>query len=122
MIDGLTNYLEDKGFSSVRELIGKSVHTLTDWGKLDLNYQVRSRIDPALCIGCQVCYAACQDGAHDAIRLQEGTRVPVTDESKCVGCNLCQLACPVDGCISMVRVDSGKPYMSWEQYVANGAG
>jgi dihydropyrimidine dehydrogenase (NAD+) subunit PreA len=120
MIDGLTNYLEDKGIASVTEIIGKSLPTLTDWGKLDLNYQVRSRIDAERCIGCQVCYAACRDGGHDAIRLQDGTRVPVADEAKCVGCNLCMLACPVDGCITMVRVDSGKPPMNWEQYVATG--
>lgn len=34
----------------------------------------------------------------------------------CVGCNLCSLVCPVDGCISMVEVDTGKPVMSWREY------
>jgi dihydropyrimidine dehydrogenase (NAD+) subunit PreA len=34
----------------------------------------------------------------------------------CVGCNLCSLVCPVDGCISMVEVDTGKPVMPWNEY------
>ena len=120
MIDGLTNYMEEKGFNSVGELVGKAVPKFTDWGKLDLNYQVRSRINPELCIGCQVCYPACIDGGHDSIRLREGTRVPEVDQSSCVGCNLCMLACPVDGAITMVCVDEDRPYLSWEQYVEAG--
>jgi dihydropyrimidine dehydrogenase (NAD+) subunit PreA len=32
-------------------------------------------------------------------------RIPRVDETECVGCNLCSLVCPVDGCITMVRVD-----------------
>lgn len=119
MIDGLTNYLEEKGFSSVGQLTGRVAPTLTDWGKLDLNYQVRSSIDAQLCVGCQVCYPACRDGGHDAIRPQEGTRVPVVDQTRCVGCNLCMLTCPVDGAITMVRVEEGRPYLSWEQYTAS---
>ncbi|MDA8216208.1 MAG: NAD-dependent dihydropyrimidine dehydrogenase subunit PreA, partial [Dehalococcoidales bacterium] len=99
MIDGVTNYLEDKGLHSIQDIIGKAVPSLTDWGKLDLNYQVRSQIVEAKCIGCQVCFAACRDGGHDSIRLQTGTRVPMVDQETCVGCNLCLLACPVEGAI-----------------------
>ncbi|MBT1563950.1 NAD-dependent dihydropyrimidine dehydrogenase subunit PreA, partial [Klebsiella pneumoniae] len=31
MIDGLSNYLDEKGFASVNEIIGKSVDRVTDW-------------------------------------------------------------------------------------------
>jgi dihydropyrimidine dehydrogenase (NAD+) subunit PreA len=40
------------------------------------------------------------------------------DEDECVGCNLCALVCPVDGCITMERVDNGRPFESWEQRMA----
>jgi NAD-dependent dihydropyrimidine dehydrogenase PreA subunit len=40
-------------------------------------------------------------------------------ESTCVGCNLCSLVCPVDGCISMVRVDGGRPPLTWKEYQAD---
>src|SRR5262249_15704636 len=36
----------------------------------------------------------------------------------CVGCNLGSLVCPVDGCITMRGVDTGKPQMSWNEYQA----
>ena len=42
-------------------------------------------------------------------------RIPRVDETECVGCNLCSLVCPVDGCITMVRVDQGVPAETWEE-------
>jgi len=36
----------------------------------------------------------------------------------CVGCNMCALACPVEGCITMDEVPTGKPPMTWNQYQA----
>jgi dihydropyrimidine dehydrogenase (NAD+) subunit PreA len=34
----------------------------------------------------------------------------------CVGCNLCSLVCPVERCITMKEVDTGKRPMSWNEY------
>ncbi len=34
----------------------------------------------------------------------------------CVGCNMCSLVCPVERCITMTEVDSGREPMSWNQY------
>jgi dihydropyrimidine dehydrogenase (NAD+) subunit PreA len=39
-------------------------------------------------------------------------------EDTCVGCNMCSLVCPVEGCITMPEVDTGKPPMSWNEYQA----
>ena len=33
-------------------------------------------------------------------------------EDTCVGCNMCALACPVEGCITMEKIDTGRPPMS----------
>jgi dihydropyrimidine dehydrogenase (NAD+) subunit PreA len=38
------------------------------------------------------------------------------NEETCVGCNMCSLVCPVEGCISMIEVETGKPPMSWNDY------
>jgi dihydropyrimidine dehydrogenase (NAD+) subunit PreA len=34
----------------------------------------------------------------------------------CVGCNLCSLVCPVEKCIMMKEVDTGKGPMTWNEY------
>jgi dihydropyrimidine dehydrogenase (NAD+) subunit PreA len=126
MIDGLKNYLEDKGFNSVTEMVGKSLPRVDDWGDLDLNYKIVARIDAEKCIGCNLCYIACEDGAHQCIRVEQrpagdlrhGTltkHVPHVLEDECVGCNLCALVCPVPGCITMAEVATGRAPMSWKQ-------
>jgi dihydropyrimidine dehydrogenase (NAD+) subunit PreA len=40
-------------------------------------------------------------------------------DAECVGCNLCFLACPVDGCITMVRTDTGTTVMTWDHHPNN---
>jgi dihydropyrimidine dehydrogenase (NAD+) subunit PreA len=126
MIEGLSQYLEDKGFSSPMDLVGKSVDRIRDWGDLDLNYKIVARIDAGKCIGCNLCYIACEDGAHQCIAAAERPRgdlrdgdiakhVPRILEEECVGCNLCALVCPVPGCITMEQVDTGRAAMSWRQ-------
>lgn len=117
MIDGLNNYLDEKGFSSVNEIVGKSVKRVTDWGNLDLNYEVVARVNNENCIKCNLCYIACEDGAHQCFSFDEN-RFPVVDEEECVGCNLCALVCPSPGAISMVRLDDGSNPQSWKERTA----
>lgn len=116
MIDGTERFMAENGFHTIQEMVGKAVHSYEDWGNLDLNYELIAKIDPALCIGCQLCVTACWDGAHQCIHPQENTRTPRIDEQECIGCNLCQHVCPVPDCIQMVEVQNGKPPMSWNQF------
>jgi len=128
MADGLSAYLDSKGMQSLADLRGKAVPHVTDWKHLDLNYKRVARIDHEKCIGCNLCYIACEDGAHQCIDLVDsapyglgpgrvpGKPVPLVREADCVGCNLCSIVCPVDGCIEMTPVDTGRAPMSWEQY------
>ena len=123
MIDGLDQYLDAKGFSSLGELERRAVPNVTDWGNLDLNYKIIAEIDAAKCIGCHLCYVACEDGAHQCIEEYPKTngdgamRVPRIIEDECVGCNLCALVCPVEGCIRMKEVETGEPVASWNDRV-----
>jgi dihydropyrimidine dehydrogenase (NAD+) subunit PreA len=120
LIDGLSNYLDEKNFKSVNDIIGRSVRRVTDWSNLDLAYKTVARIDHKICIQCNLCHIACEDGAHQCIPFTEieGKRFPIVDESECVGCNLCYLVCPSPGCISMVRVDDGSRSFTWRELTA----
>jgi dihydropyrimidine dehydrogenase (NAD+) subunit PreA len=120
MIDGLSNYMDEKGFATVGDMVGASAPRVTDWGNLDLNYKTVARIDHAKCIQCNLCHVACEDGAHQCVPLVQvnGKRYPVVDEAECVGCNLCYLVCPVPGCISMVRLDDGTNPLTWREFTS----
>jgi len=135
MIDGLNDYLDKKGFASVNDLRGRAVKSVNKWETLNLNYKRVADINYDKCIGCNLCYIACEDGAHQAIDLVEengrglgpgrlpGKKIPQINVEHCVGCNLCSLVCPADNCITMVDVETKLPHMSWREYqekLANG--
>ena len=130
MKDGLSAYLESKGMRSLADLRGRAVPHVGDWQQLDLHSKRVARIDYEKCIGCNLCHIACEDGAHQCIDLVDaapyglgpgrvpGKPVPKVRADDCVGCNLCSIVCPVDSCITMTPVDTGRPAMSWHDYQA----
>jgi dihydropyrimidine dehydrogenase (NAD+) subunit PreA len=126
LTDGLSRWLDEKGAASVREIVGASVPRISAFGDLDLSHRAVARIDAHTCIQCNLCYVACDEAAHQCIDLTvDGARIdrtvyagtvtpqPVVREDDCVGCNLCSLVCPVDGCIEMVSVPSGRAPVTW---------
>jgi len=117
LVSGLEEYMIDKGFSSVEEMVGKALPNIKPWEHLNLNYKVLASINEDKCIGCQLCYIACEDGAHQAISLESSdeNRIPVILEDNCVGCNLCSLVCPVENCITMIRKDDDKKIVTWKE-------
>ena len=42
---------------------------MRDWKHLNLNFRVVAEIRAEKCIGCQLCYTACWDGAHQCIHM-----------------------------------------------------
>lgn len=123
MIEGLEGYMDERGMRTLDDLVGRAVPAFSEWGDLDLNYEIVAKIDASTCIGCQNCLVACHDGAHQCIHPHPdpAVRVSVVDEAECVGCNLCQIVCPVQGCITMEPVDNGYAPASWNQFLAEGA-
>jgi dihydropyrimidine dehydrogenase (NAD+) subunit PreA len=69
MLDGLENWMSEKGFQSIEDFRGLSLPKMTEWKDLNLNYKVVAHIDEAKCIGCGLCYTACWDGAHQCIHV-----------------------------------------------------
>jgi dihydropyrimidine dehydrogenase (NAD+) subunit PreA len=109
MVSGLEQWMDERGYSRLDELIGKAVPNVTDWQYLNLNYVTKARIDQDKCIQCGRCYAACEDTSHQAISSapKDGKRHFEVIDEECVACNLCIEVCPVESCITMVRLTEG---------------
>jgi dihydropyrimidine dehydrogenase (NAD+) subunit PreA len=106
MISGLSQWMDEKGHTSIQDFMGAAVPNTTDWQYLNLNYIAKAKIDQDLCISCGRCYAACEDTSHQAIAMSPDRVFSVIDE-ECVACNLCVEVCPVEDCISMVAQKPG---------------
>jgi dihydropyrimidine dehydrogenase (NAD+) subunit PreA len=140
LCDGLSNWMDSKGFSTIAEVTGRSLQHLSDFKDFDLAFRAVARIDPARCIQCDLCYVACNDTAHQCIDLIDpagqivqphsynvrsngrveatGSRAqPRVREEDCVGCRLCYNVCPVEHCIEMVELPSGRDPVTWDELV-----
>lgn len=106
MISGLSEWMDEKGHTSIDDFMGAAVPNTTDWQYLNLNYVAKAQINQEDCISCGRCYAACEDTSHQAIAMSEDRTFTVINE-ECVACNLCVEVCPVENCITMVEMDAG---------------
>ncbi len=122
ILPGLERYMDQKGFKTIEDFRGKALPNIMHWDELNLKYKVTASINESKCIGCQLCYTACEDGAHQAIALSSdpSNRIPSIIDENCVGCNLCSLVCPVEDCITMERRDDGKEHLTWGERTAAG--
>jgi dihydropyrimidine dehydrogenase (NAD+) subunit PreA len=100
--DGLAFYLEDKGFAQPADIAGKALKRIVSHGELPRGKKVISSLIEERCVKCDLCYIACRDGGHQAIKLEESGRLPQIDADKCPGCRLCVTVCPADA-LTMVE-------------------
>ena len=122
MCEGMNNWMDEKGYATLNDFIGKSVEKITHWEDLDINYHHIAKINQDKCIHCGLCYIACEDTSHQSINLQYGKpyNTYTIKEEECVGCNLCQLVCPVDECITMEEQRVAPEYLNWIEFQAKG--
>src|SRR5260221_14223532 len=132
LCDGLSNWMDEKGFARIPDVVGRSLHRVSDFNQFDLSFRAVARIDQEKCIRCNLCYVACNDTAHQCIDLiatngsvvqpqsydiqANGKDEAVNSrpsvhvrEADCVGCRLCFNVCPVESCIQMIDQPSRRP-------------
>ena len=123
MASGLSNYMDDKGFSSVSQIVGKALPTVSAWQFLNLQHITKAVINQDSCIQCGRCHIACEDTSHQAITAsKDGKRYFEVQEDECVGCNLCVVACPVPECISLRDLAPGETDLRTGTVVTGGHG
>jgi dihydropyrimidine dehydrogenase (NAD+) subunit PreA len=121
LVDGLATWMDERGHRTLDDVRGRAVPKVVKWEDLDLNYHLVAAIDQDKCIRCELCWTACEDGAHQAIqRHPRGNGGPAVEiiEAACVGCNLCAEVCPVQGCITMQQIPNDFTAVNWKEYSA----
>lgn len=93
LIDGLTEYMLNKGITTLKDLIGGASATVVDRQDLERDTVLYPVFNYDRCIGCGRCYISCMDGGHQAIAFDPALRRPVLKAQNCVGCHLCRLVC-----------------------------
>jgi len=112
MIEGLSDYMEEKGFNSVGEIVGAALKHVHHTDEFDLERQGVVEYDIDRCIGCGQCYTVCQDAGGQAISWDYENRRPVMDEERCLSCMACSFICPIEGLIRYKEMPKG-----WERYM-----
>lgn len=138
LCDGLSNWMDAKGFTRIEDVRGQALRQLSEFKNLDLSFRAVARIDTAKCIKCNLCYVACNDTAHQCIDLidsnggvvellkyglrsngkaeaTESRPEPRVREHDCVGCRLCYNVCPVQDCISMMEAPPLRASVTWDE-------
>jgi dihydropyrimidine dehydrogenase (NAD+) subunit PreA len=109
MCDGLSNYMDEKGFASIDDFRGRAVPSIVNWNQLNLNHIEKAHINQEACIQCGRCHVVCEDTSHQAIMAtKDGKRHFEVMDDECVGCNLCVSVCPVPECITMHALKPGE--------------
>jgi len=122
MIEGLSQWMDEKGYQSIDDFRGKAVSNTVNWNALNMNFDSKAFINSDSCIECGRCHIACEDTSHQAIefsKTDDGKREFTVIDDECVGCNLCQIVCPVPDCIEMRAVDNNLPYVTWPHHPLN---
>lgn len=100
LVEGLTVYLQDKGFESLDAARGRALPFIGEFGGLDASVPAHAQVDQDACVSCGSCEVACTDGGFQAISMDD-TAAHV-DPAACDGCGLCRAVCDYDA-ITMVQ-------------------
>lgn len=104
LIDGLSQFMAQSGYTRVSELVGKALPQMVSAELLDRDTVVYPRFDKDNCAGCGRCYLSCADAGHQAIVWDEVERRPMLSGKDCVGCHLCLHVCQNGAITSGKRV------------------
>jgi NAD-dependent dihydropyrimidine dehydrogenase PreA subunit len=80
--DGLSNYMDEMGFTSVDQIVGKALPTVTHWQYLNLNHISKAVINQDTCIQCGRCHIACEDTSTRPSPASEGRQAPFRGERR----------------------------------------
>lgn len=118
ILNGMENYMEKKGYSSIEDFRGKMYDNLKVYK--DVPHEQVLALEPTIiepkfnidtCIWCRKCELSC---IHESITLNKAEKILKVDSNTCVGCGFCAGICPVPGTIDMVHTPTGRTVWAGE--------
>lgn len=94
----ISEFLEEKGYSSLDDIRGKVVGKILSYKEVDRRKLYVAYINQEKCNQCEICYKACYSSS---IERDNGGRFYIN--SNCIGCGLCVELCPRKA-IELVRI------------------
>ncbi|MBI5243030.1 MAG: NAD-dependent dihydropyrimidine dehydrogenase subunit PreA [Elusimicrobia bacterium] len=95
MCEGLSDYMDEKGFKGVKDIVGKALPNIHETSAFDVSRQGAASYDLDRCIGCGQCHIVCQDAGGQSLGWDSKKRRPIPDDEKCYSCMICSFVCPV---------------------------
>jgi len=108
LLEGLSDFMEEKGYNSVRDIIGKAIVNIHPTDEFDLTCQGIAEYNLENCIGCGQCYIVCQDAGGQCLGWDIEKRKPVPDDDDCLSCMICSFVCPAGNVIKYKKVENKK--------------
>jgi dihydropyrimidine dehydrogenase (NAD+) subunit PreA len=119
MIGGLASGWTARVTHASTTFRGRAIGNVTDWQFLNLNYEIKARIDQDKCIKCGCATSPARTPRHQAItKEKDGRRHFESSTPNASAAILCMHVCPVDNCITMQRVDN-RPHADWTTHPNN---
>lgn len=100
MIEGLSDFMAERGIVKVSDLVGKALPNLQTTDHFNLDRQGITQYNLDKCIGCGQCHIVCHDAAGQALEWDSEKRRPKLVEDKCLSCMICSFVCPIPGLIT----------------------
>jgi len=95
ILEGMSYFLEEKGYASMSDLVGRSLPNIVTPDRFDHAHQGIAEYDMERCVGCGQCHIVCQDAGGQCLTWDADKRRPVMDEDRCLACMICSFVCPV---------------------------
>jgi len=110
LVDGTLKYLQEKGFSSVKEVVGRALPKIVPHSTLSFEKWAAVYVEPEKCIACFRCLPTCRDSGGGGLYYDPEAQVVRCDIEKCGGCGICVYMCPTGALQLLPKEEAERKY------------
>ncbi|MGC9115898.1 MAG: NAD-dependent dihydropyrimidine dehydrogenase subunit PreA [Fervidicoccaceae archaeon] len=110
LVDGMLNYMKERKFTSVEEIIGRVRSKIVPHSSLEFEQWGATFVDPEKCIACGKCLDPCKDAGGGALYYDSDAKVVRSNPKDCIGCGLCINLCPTGAIKLLPKEEAEKKY------------